>query len=278
MRLFVTGATGFIGSNFVNASVTAGHEVVALTRSSSSKPRVPTDERVQWVVGDLDQVGTEKFIGIDVLVHLAAHSANVPYDTLENCLYWNVTASLKLFRNASKAGVKRFVVAGTCFEYGRSAERYEFIPVHAPLEPTQSYPASKAAATSVFQAFASETACQLSLHRIFQVYGPGELESRLWPSLQRHALNGLDMPMTPAEQVRDFIHVNVVCKKFLEACDVSPAKPGCASLQNLGSGHPQTVRAFSEHWWKHWQAKGNLLFGALPYRTGEVMRYVPQID
>ncbi len=40
MRLFVTGATGFIGSHFVNQALAAGHEVVALRRTEQSRPRI----------------------------------------------------------------------------------------------------------------------------------------------------------------------------------------------------------------------------------------------
>jgi nucleoside-diphosphate-sugar epimerase len=70
-----------------------------------------------------------------------------PYDSLEACLYWNLNASLKLFNQAHHAGISKFLVAGSCFEYGKSGERYEYIPVDAPLEPTKTYQISKAAAS-----------------------------------------------------------------------------------------------------------------------------------
>ena len=49
-------------------------------------------------------------------------------------------------------------------------------------------------------------------------------------------------------------------------------------VRNIGTGRPQTVRAFAEHWWREFGASGKLLVGALAYRDGEVMRFVPQID
>jgi len=89
------------------------------------------------------------------------------------------------------------VVVGSCFEYGRSGEWYEFIPPDAPLEPTQTYPASKAAASVAFYQLAVELNLRLSIHRIFQVFGEGEVESRLWPSLRKAAASGADLEMTP---------------------------------------------------------------------------------
>jgi UDP-glucose 4-epimerase len=49
-------------------------------------------------------------------------------------------------------------------------------------------------------------------------------------------------------------------------------------VANIGTGHPQTILEFCQHWWKKWGATGNLLPGALPYRDNEVMRYVPEVD
>jgi nucleoside-diphosphate-sugar epimerase len=276
MKLFVTGATGFIGSHFVNAAHAAGHEIVALRRSPQSRPRIPLTREPVWIEGGLADVSEADLAGCDALVHLAAHTPNVPYDTLENCLHWNVIVPLGLFRKAHTAGVRRFVIAGSCFEYGRAGERYESIPPDAPLEPTQTYPASKAAASVAFYQLACELGLELSLHRIFQVFGEGEAESRLWPSLRRAALAGEDLEMTPAEQVRDFVPVEEVARQLLAACS-KPLPPGEPFVTNLGTGRPQTLRAFAEHWWAKWNATGRLVFGAKPYREGEVMRYVPQV-
>ena len=174
--------------------------------------------------------------------------------------------------------MKRFVVAGSCFEYGRAGERYEFIPPDAPLEPTLSYPTSKAAASVAFVGFAAEIGMELSIHRIFQVFGEGESENRLWPSLRRAALAGEDFAMSPGEQVRDFVPVEQVAASLLTACSHRPAEAGRACIENIGTGRPQTVRQFAEHWWAKWQATGTLHFGVKPYRDGEVMRYVPKIE
>jgi nucleoside-diphosphate-sugar epimerase len=277
MRLFVTGGTGFVGSHFVEQSLAIGCDVTALRRSSTSRPRIPLSQEPRWLDRGIDQLTPADFAGVDALVHLAAHTANVPYDSLEACLQWNVTAPLAMFRAAEQGGVRRFVVAGSCFEYGTAGERYRFIPPHAPLEATLSYPASKSVASIVFAAFAAETGVRLSIHRIFQVFGEGEAAGRLWPTLRRAALAGGDLPLTAGEQVRDFVPVEEVAGRLLVACTKDAVAPGRATVQNLGSGRPQTVRAFAEHWWRNWGATGKLQFGALQYRDGEVMRYVPQL-
>ena len=225
----------------------------------------------------MEEVAPDDLKGCAALVHLAAHSANHPYDTLENCLRWNVVAPFRLFDTAIKAGIEHFIVAGSCFEYGESGGRFDFIPVDAPLEPTQSYPTSKAAASIAFCGLAREKNLRLLVLRIFQVFGEGELEIRLWPSLHRAALAGEDFPMTLGEQVRDFISVEQVAQVFVAALARNDLEPGKPIIENLGTGHSQTLRQFAEHWWKHWNARGQLKFGALPYRPNETMRYLPKL-
>lgn len=278
MNIFVTGATGFIGSHLLNQAISQGHHVLALKRAQVSKPKVPLTQNPVWIQKELIEVTVEDLRGIDVLVHLAAHSANVPYDTLEICIVKNVIEPLRLFEKAVAAGVTKFIVAGSCFEYGRSGERYDFIPVDAPLEPTQTYPASKALSSIAFYQFAVAHNIQLSYHRIFQVFGEGELESRLWPSLRKAALSGEDFPMTEGGQVRDFIEVTEVARMILlSAHDIMKSTSEIPEFHNLGSGKPQSIYEFSKYWWDKWNAKGELQRGVLPYRKGEVMRYVPAL-
>lgn len=276
MRIFLTGGTGFIGSHFINEAHNAGHEIVALKRPSSYT-RVPLDREPFWIEGYLDSDLLSHIKGCDSLVHLAAHSPNPPYDSFSNCIYWNVYASLKLLEYAREAGVTKYLIAGSCFEYGESAKKYDKIPVDAPLNPILSYPASKAAASLAFTAFCSQFMLKIKILRIFQVYGEGEAESRLWPSLKKAALNGEDFLMTAGEQVRDFIHVKDVARSFVSELDFSLVSDGEVMIKNIGSGKPMSLREFSEKCWQEWGASGNIKFGSLPYRVNELMKLVPDL-
>jgi UDP-glucose 4-epimerase len=275
MKIFVTGGTGFIGSYFVRQALSEGHIVMALRRSTASTPRIRLEQQPHWLDRSMDEVTAADLEGCHVLVHLAAHTGNVPYDTLANCLRWNLISPLALFEQARLAGIQRFVVAGSCFEYGKSGEQYDAIPTDAPLLPTNSYAASKAAASIALTQWAEEHHISLDILRVFHVFGEGEAETRLWPTLRRAALSGADVPMTAGEQIRDFLHVEDVAITFL----VKAVEPGVpeegARIFNLSSGKPYTLRAFAEYWWKEWNAQGSLMFGKIPYRQSEVMHYVP---
>lgn len=276
MKLFVTGGTGFIGSHVLAAALSAGHEVVALRRPGS-RPRVSLPGEPAWIEGPLDGDWLRELAGCHALVHLAAAGVDQRETDWAALYQVNVLASLKLWKQAVDAGVPRLIICGSCFEYGVSAERFERIPVTAELQPTGPYHASKASASLAAIGLCRARGGQTIILRPFHVFGPGEAEPRLWPMLRRAALAGEDFPMTAGEQVRDFVPVEKVAATFLHALTREDLGPGEPRVENVGTGQPQTLRAFAEHWWKHWGAKGQLKPGAIPYRDREVMRYVPQL-
>jgi len=275
MNIALTGGTGFIGSHFLKQALADGHLVRAIRRTINSRPRIHLSERPDWLDRQIDQVSSEDLRGCDVLVHLAAHTGNIPYDNLATCFYWNVSAVISLFEQARIAGIKRYIVAGSCFEYGASAERYDRIPTDAPLEPTNSYSASKAAASIALIQWAKEHRLNLEVIRVFHVYGDGELRTRLWPSLKLAALSGRDFAMTKGEQIRDFIDVEQCASIFMCRSTFQPQGASQQLIFNMSSGKSQTISDFCHFWWSNWQAKGELLIGRLPYRDGEVMQYIP---
>ncbi len=275
MNIFLTGGTGLVGSHLLRQALAAGHIVKAVRRSPASKPRIPIDQQPEWLDRQLDEVTADQLKGCDVLIHLAAHSAQYPYDTLANCLRWNLTAVLDLFEQARLAGICHFIVAGSCFEYGLSRERYQAIPTDAPLEPTNSYAASKATASIALSQWAEEHHIHLEILRVFHVYGEGEAKTRFWPSLRRAALAGEDFPMTAGEQIRDFIPVERVARLFLERSAKRDSDSHFAHIYNVGTGKPRSLVSFAQHWWATWNAKGRIVDGVIPYRNNECIRYVP---
>jgi nucleoside-diphosphate-sugar epimerase len=278
MRVFVTGATGFIGSHFVERALTAGIEVVAHRRSPGSRPRIPLSSQPRWLDKPLSAISEWDFSGCEALVHLAAAGVSPQPADWESCYQVNVLDWLTLMRTAIRAGVRRFIVTGTFAEYGTAGQRFDAIPPDAPLEPAGPYASSKACASVLSAALArAENVC-LSYLRLFSVFGEGQFENNLWPSLRIAASTGADYPMTRGEQVRDFISVTSVATRLLDECRDGSVQPGVPRVANLGTGEPQTVLDFADHWWREWQAAGQLLVGALPYRRDEVMRYVPAVD
>jgi len=276
MKLFVTGGTGFIGAHFINSAIDDGHDIIALQRESGRK-RIKSKSEPKWIYGNLDGDYGEVFQECDMLVHLASAGVSPQPTTWSECLKENVLNSMLLCEKAVNHGIKKIVVSGTALEYGISASRYYKIPPNAPLEPIGAYASSKAAFFELIHGMAIERNISLSYLRLFTVYGEGQFENNLWPSLYKAAVLGNDFKMTMGEQVRDFISVEDVAREILKIVNSDDFDYERPRVMNIGTGDARTVLEFAEYWWKKWNATGKLLPGSIPYREGEVMNVLPLI-
>ena len=112
--VFVTGATGLLGSNLVRALVSRGDHVRALARSErKAREQIGDLANVEIVVGDMDDIGAfaAKLQGCDVLFHTAAHfrdsyKGGNHRATLERI---NVEGTRALLATAYAAGIRKMV-------------------------------------------------------------------------------------------------------------------------------------------------------------------------
>ena len=274
--VFITGATGFIGAHLIRRIDGMGIAVRALRRHGSSIRGV-TSENVRWMETPLGELGVEHLQGTEVLIHLAAAGV-LQGNSWDECFRTNVIESLRLWLTAVRAGVRRIVVVGSCFEYGRAGMRYAEIPTDCALEPTGPYHSSKAAATMAAMGVCAEAQIELTIVRPFHTYGEGEHQSRFWPQLKAAAIAGANFEMTAGEQVRDFTPVEMLASELAHYAFEQPLRPGAPEIFNLGTGRPTTLLQFARTEWKKFGATGEILPGRLKYRENEVMRYVPRLD
>ncbi len=268
MNIFLTGGTGFVGSNFLEAILSKKYSVKALRRLGSKTPFTLSKEP-SWIDGSLEIDQPNLFHNIDVFVHLASHSTNPPYDDLEKCLYWNVLAPIKLASQAASEGVENFLIAGSCFEYGLSASSGE-LSVSSPLEPNSSYSTSKAASSIAFKGLCRDLGLKLKLLRFFHIFGDGEPENRFWPSLKKAAISGKNFSMSEGSQIRDFIHVQDASKALVKALDFSNIEKGIPDVAHVASGNPQTLLNFAKSQWSEFNGSGELNIGKISMRHDEL--------
>jgi UDP-glucose 4-epimerase len=276
--LFLTGGTGFIGSYVLRAALASGHQVRALRRSSTARPVIDLPCEPQWVTGTLQTLDPAQMVGVDAVIHLASAGVSPKQATWEELLETNVVGSLRVLEIGELAGIRRFAMAGTCHEYGATADRYEAIPPNAALEPLNSYGASKAAAFQMLRTFALERNLELFYGRIFSAYADGQYEKNFWPSLRKAALAGENFPMTSGQQVSDFIPAEAVADYFVAACSRPDIKAGRPLVVNIGSGTASTLLSFAQQQWRHFEAHGKLLPNHLPDRPNQIRRYAPDLS
>jgi dihydroflavonol-4-reductase len=117
VKLFVTGATGFVGAHVAQLAAAEGAELRLLTRASSNTSRLPQGADV--VVGDLRDPArfATALVGCDALIHVAADYRLWVPDPAE--MYKaNVEGTRELLRLAREAGVRRVVYTSSVATMG----------------------------------------------------------------------------------------------------------------------------------------------------------------
>jgi dihydroflavonol-4-reductase len=117
MRLFLTGATGFVGAHVAQLAALEGAELRLLTRSSSNTKNLPSGAEI--VVGDLREPAkfASALVGCDALIHVAADYRLWVPDPAE--MYKaNVEGTRELLRLARAAGVRRVVYTSSVATMG----------------------------------------------------------------------------------------------------------------------------------------------------------------
>jgi dihydroflavonol-4-reductase len=117
MRLFITGATGFVGAHVAQMAVAQGAQLRLLTRSSSNTRNLPQGAEV--VVGDLREPArfASALQGCDAVIHVAADYRLWVPDPAE--MYKaNVEGTRELLRLAREAGVRRVVYTSSVATMG----------------------------------------------------------------------------------------------------------------------------------------------------------------
>ena len=168
--------------------------------------------------------------------------------------------------------VKRLILIGSGEEFGPVTGPFDDNTVSDPVSP---YGASKAAASAYAKMFHRAFQLPVVVLRPSVIYGPFQAPRMLIPQVLQALLEGKEVPVTEGRQTRDFIHAEDVAKGIVRAL-VADNVEGCTF--NLASGEVVTVRECLERIERITGRQGLILYGALPYKTGEIFSYEPVAD
>lgn len=272
--MLVTGATGFIGSHMARRLVIEGAEVSVFMRATSD-PYLLADVLDRVTVHEVDicdEDGVREAMARicpDVVFHLAAIGMSEPFVSPPVAVRVNVQGTLHLLEAAHQCGVRRFVHSGTAYEYGDAANNDA--TNKELLDPVNTYAASKAAARAFVRLYFRVYGLPTVNMRLFAVYGPGQPPKTLISSAVCAALQDRDFPMTPGEQMRDFVFVGDVVESYLRAA----VRTGIEGMSiDLGTGRAYKIREVMTKLFEIAGSRGKPLVGALAYRPSETMKQV----
>lgn len=109
MKIFLTGATGFVGQALVQA-LAHKHTILAMARSERSAEQLE-QQGVRAVRTELGQVRPEALAEVEVIIHCAAFVEQ--WGSREQFWSANVAGTEQLLEVARQAGVRRFILIST---------------------------------------------------------------------------------------------------------------------------------------------------------------------
>lgn len=267
MRIFVTGATGFLGSYVAEDLVAQGHDVAVLLRPGTRPWRLAAIlDRLTVIKGTLDDAAalgsSLRSFAPDAVVHMAWRGV-VNSERNSKDQVRNIADTVELADLAADVGATIFVGAGSQAEYGP----YERATAESDVpRPTTLYGIAKLASGLMAERRCAERKLRFAWLRIFSAYGPRDSEAWLIPSLIRTLRAGGHMALTACEQHWGFLHARDAAAGVRLVLE-SPAAQG---VYNLGSPDaPQlrdTVKRLHEL-----IGTGELGLGEVPYRSDQVM-------
>jgi dTDP-glucose 4,6-dehydratase len=250
MKIFVTGAAGFIGSNYVHhVLATSDDEVTvfdALTYAGNTDnlKDVADDPRYRFVQGDIcdrDAV-LAAMEGHDAVVHFAAES-HVDRSILDpdafvktNCDGTNVMCDV-----ARRVGVERFLHISTDEVYG-SIDEGSFSETD-PLGPRSPYSASKAGSDLIALAYHETYGLPVLVTRSSNNFGPYQFPEKVIPLFVTNLFDGKKVPLYgDGLNVRDWCYVADNCA----GVDLVLRQGEIGEIYNIGGANEITNRELTE--------------------------------
>ncbi len=201
MRIFITGATGFIGTHLCHRLVADGHEVIALVRNPQKARDLPT-ENLHQLKGDLSIFKDPELLlpPCDQVIHLAGL---VAADRLEDYREINFTAVQNLLTclKRQRWQPKRFLFASSLAANGPSDSSRPHVETDQE-QPNEPYGQSKLDAERYLRTYAP---FPVTSFRPGAVYGPGD------PALLtifKMAARGFGFRITGFNQLISYIYVD----------------------------------------------------------------------
>lgn len=243
-HLLVTGGSGFLATNLVEALMDTRCHIRRLSRQSSHLRPVSGSVFVEDLIGDIteEKIWQHALEGIDIVFHFASqtsvYSAN---EAPASDLALNVLPMLHMLETCRRKNLHPIVLfAGTVTEAGITTS----LPVDetCPDNPVTVYDLHKLMAENYLKYYVNQGAVQGTVLRLANVYGPGPRSSGadrgILNSMIGKALKGETLTIYgEGNYLRDYIYVTDVVDAFLEAASGIDGLSGHHYVIGSGNGH-----------------------------------------
>lgn len=255
--ILVTGAAGFIGSNFVRMLLKRGEDVrlVALDKLTyagnlANLDDLLADKRLSFVKADIcDAPAMQKVWedhGVTEIVHFAAES-HVDRSIMSSgpFIQTNVVGTQVLLDLAKAKGAAKYLQVSTDEVYGTLPENQPEVMFteETPLAPNSPYSASKAAGDCLVRSYFHTFHMPVLITRCSNNYGPYHFPEKLIPLFITNLMEGKQVPLYgDGLNVRDWLYVEDHCEAIWTV--LNKGTPG--EVYNIGGNNEMTNRRITE--------------------------------
>ncbi len=257
-KIFITGAAGFIGSNFLDYLFlkypTYSFTVLdALTYAGNLKNfslEMQNSPRFRFVYGDIRNAGiVDKLVKeADIVIHFAAET-HVTRSIYENSKFFETdvmgTQSVVNAVQLHKETVERFLHISTCEVYGAGLTKK--MDESHPLNPHSPYAAAKAGADRLVYSYFVTYKTPAIILRPFNIFGPRQHLEKAIPRFITSAL--LNEPLTvhgDGKSQRDFMHTEDV-SEAIDTLMHAPLNKVVGEVFNIGSGNAISILEIAQY-------------------------------
>ena len=246
-RILVTGGLGFIGSNFINYILELDSEIEIINVDKcdymATEKNVSKTERYTYIRGDITEhyhmAHIFKKYCPNIVIHFAAQSCvTKSFDLAFEYTKDNVLGTHVLLETARDYGkLDKFIHISTDEVYGEVGPQTTS-DEKSPLNPSNPYSASKAAAELYVRAYANCYKIPIIITRGNNVFGPQQYPEKVVPLFITQILDG--KPVTvhgDGTTRRNFIHVDDVSR----AIQIIMEKGEVGKTYNIGTEHEYSV-------------------------------------
>lgn len=265
MRIAITGASGFVGRYVLRELRSRGLQAPVTTFRHSHTESALLSREVSL---DIHAPGPNPFTALgnpDLLLHFA-WSGLPKYDSMHH-LTQELPAHASFLTACVRSGVKRVVVAGTCFEYGLASGEIE---ENQALKPVTRYGEAKARLFEHMTSLRETIPFELVWPRLFYLFGSGQSPNSLYSQLQAAIAQGEEsFDMSGGEQVRDYLPIEDAAR---QVTDVAIAV-GDIGAVNICSGVPIRLKDQVSRWLDEAGSSMRMNLGRFPYPSFEPMSF-----
>lgn len=231
-HVLVTGGAGYIGSVLTRILLLKGYKVTVLdTLSFGGEPIIDllNEEGFEFVKGDVrNETDIRRALsGVEYIAHLAAivgDPACAQQPELARSI--NLEGSKNLYEIANELGVKRFIFASTCSNYGKMEDANSFVHEESALAPVSLYAETKVAVEKFLLQQPKTNKCKPTCLRFSTVYGLSQRPrfDLTVNEFTKELVLGRELVVFGEQFWRPYCHVVDLCRSVIAVIEAEEAK------------------------------------------------------